>query len=218
MSRSTQRLHHYRIGLALHELRSATGDGRPLLLLHGLGEASPAQSPAVFADWRGAVFALDFTGHGASDLPVGGGYSAEILMGDVDTALKELGEATVVGRGLGGYIALLIAGARPRLVRGAAICDGPGIFGGGVGPNSTAVITAPLARPTAPDPWALFELSRDVRPPDYATMFVRMAAERSGLREPIAVCARVRPPWLAAVADEMGVRECTLADALDAFA
>jgi pimeloyl-ACP methyl ester carboxylesterase len=40
-------------------------------------------------------------------------------MADVDIALRHLGEATVLGRGLGGYVAFLIAGARPTLVRGA---------------------------------------------------------------------------------------------------
>ena len=44
--------------------------------------------------WPGAVWGLDFTGHGASTVPVGGGYSAELLMGDADAALAELGPAT----------------------------------------------------------------------------------------------------------------------------
>ena len=52
------------------------------------------------------------------------------------------------------------------------------------------------------------------RPPDYASLFVRLALEHSGLAEPIAVCAVVRPPWLAAVAGEVGVATCTVAEAL----
>ena len=63
---------------------------------------------------------------------------------------------------------------------------------------------------TRPIPYALFELSRDLRPPDYATLFVRMAVESSGLDEPIAVAAVVRPPWLAAVVDELGVMTCSV--------
>jgi pimeloyl-ACP methyl ester carboxylesterase len=110
-------LRHSKIDLALHELRA--GEGRALLLLHGLGERSPSQVPAFVESWLGPVYALDFAGHGDSTVPVGGGYTAEILMADTDHALAHLGKATVVGRGLGAYVALMIAGARPLLVRGA---------------------------------------------------------------------------------------------------
>ena len=46
-----------------------------------------------------------------STVPVGGGYTAEVLMADADTAVAHLGPSTIVGRGLGGYIAVLLAGA-----------------------------------------------------------------------------------------------------------
>ncbi len=42
-----------------------------------------------------------------------------------------------------------------------------------------------------PDPYALVELGRDLRPPDYAALFVRLALAGSDLEEPIAVAARV---------------------------
>ena len=90
---------HNKIQLALHELRSGTG--RPLLLLHGLGERTPTELPSRFEPWPGPVLGLDFTGHGESDIPAGGGYYCEILMGDVDAAIAELGPITVHGRGLG---------------------------------------------------------------------------------------------------------------------
>jgi hypothetical protein len=45
-----------------------------------------------------------------------------------------------------------------------------------------------------------------------------MAVEHSGLDEPITVSAVVRPPWLAAVADEVGVGQAPLRDALAAYA
>ncbi len=112
----TVTLRHNRVELALHEVRAA--DGPRLLLLHGLGEQSPASVPAWAEAWPGAVWALDFTGHGASTIPNGGGYTAVVLMGDVDAALEHLGPCTVLGRGLGGYVALLIAGARADAVRG----------------------------------------------------------------------------------------------------
>jgi pimeloyl-ACP methyl ester carboxylesterase len=204
-------LRHNKIDLALHALRP--GVGTPLLLLHGLGEASPTAAPHWAEHWQGPIFALDFTGHGRSTVPPGGGYTAEIVLADADVALAELGTATLVGRGLGAYVALMLAGARPQQVRGAVLCDGPGLAGGPIGPTSQSFVTL-AASPHPPDPYALFELSRDLRPPDYATLFVRMAVESSGIDEPIAVAAVVRPPWLAAVVDEIGVTTCSVGAAL----
>ena len=211
-------LRHNKVDLALHRLRDGAGegDGAALLLLHGLGEASPAVAPPWARNWRGPVAALDFTGHGHSTVPAGGGYTAEIVLADADVALAELGSATLVGRGLGAYVALMLAGARPQEVRGAVLCDGPGLAGGAIGPTSQSFVTL-AASSHPPDPYALFELSRDLRPPDYATLFVRMAVESSGLDEPIAVAAVVRPPWLVAVVDEIGVTTCSVVDALAMF-
>ena len=207
-------LQHGKVSLALHRLRH--GDGRALLLLHGLGDRSPDAIPAWSLNWPGPIAALDFTGHGLSTIPRGGGYSAEMLLADGDTALAELGTVTVVGRGLGAYVALLLAGTRAQSVRGAVLTDGPGLVGGGTQPTSSSfVVLEPREAP--PDPYALFEMSRDLRPPDYATVFARMAVEHSGLDEPITVSAVVRPPWLAAVADEMGVGEASIRDALAAY-
>lgn len=207
----TIRLLHNKVELALHELR--TGSGRPLLLLHGLGEATPAALPDRFEPWPGPVFGLDFTGHGDSDLPVGGGYYCEVLMADVDAVIAHLGPLTVHGSGLGAYIALLIAGARPDDVRGAILDDGPGLAGGGPEPASPSVLMVEPATRT-PDPLALIELTRDVRPPDYAQSFVRQASHLSGLDQPLTVCARTRPAWLAAVAAEPGVATAELSTAL----
>jgi pimeloyl-ACP methyl ester carboxylesterase len=208
-------LTHNKVQLALHELTG--GSGRSLLLLHGLGDASPASVPSWAAAWPGPVHALDFTGHGASTMPAGGGYSAELLLGDADAALAELGSATVVGRGLGAYVALQLAGARASQVRGAVLADGPGLAGGAVGPTSQSFVVLPR-RSQPPDPYALLELSRDLRPPDYATLFVRLAVEGSGLEEPITVSAMVKPPWLAAVSEEVGVAAAPVADALATYA
>ncbi len=209
-------LRHSKVDLALHLLRSE-GEGRPLLHLHGLGERSPAAVPPHLAPWPGPVWALDFTGHGASTAPAGAGYHCELLMGDVDAALDHLGSATIYGRGLGAYIALLIAGARPELVRGAILDDGPGLVGGGAEPTGGYVLGTRLSLVT-PDPYALLELSRDVRPPDYAVAFAHQAMNLSDLDGPLAVAALVRPPWLAAVAAEPGVQQVASATCTDAFA
>jgi pimeloyl-ACP methyl ester carboxylesterase len=208
-------LTHNRVSLALHHLRD--GDGRPLLVLHGLGERSPATVPAWAAAWEGPVAALDFTGHGASTTPRGGGYTSEILLADADIALAELGTATVVGRGLGAYIALLLAGARSHEVVGAVLCDGPGLAGGPTEPTSQSYVSLE-GHAQIPDPYALVELGRDLRPPDYATWFVRLALEGSALDEPITVAAIYHPAWLEAVAAEHGVASTPLPAALGAYA
>lgn len=213
----TVRLRHNRVELALHEVREGTG--RPLLLLHGLGECARDMAALPVA-WKGPVWALDFTGHGESGVPAGGGYSAEILMADVDVALRHLGECTILGRGLGAYIGFLAAGARPTLVRGVVLIDGPGLAGGAVHVTSTPEIVAAGPRSgTTPDPWALIELSRDARPPTYAATFVRLATNGSGIDDPVASACRVTPPWVEAVNAEPGVMtDIDMQEALDIYA
>ena len=212
---SVRRLRHSRVELALHELRP--GAGRPLLLLHGLGERTPALAPPELAPWPGPIFGLDFTGHGRSAVPRGGGYTAEALMGDADTSVRHLGPTTLVGRGLGAWVALLLAGARPADVRGAILRDGLGLAGGGPSPG-TPQIAFPGPGRGAPDSFALAELSRDLRPPDYATAFLRQANELSGLERPVSVCCAERPEWLAAVVAEPGALETRLGEALRHYA
>ena len=219
MRLETVKLRHSKVDLALHRLKDG-GDERahPLLLLHGLGEQSPEKLPGEFSRWSGAVWALDFTGHGESTVPKGGGYTAELMLADTNSALEFLGEATVVGRGLGGYIALLAAGARPDVVTGAAILDGPGLIGGAPQPGSYYITMPDTAAIAPPDPFALVELARDIRPPDYAAAFVWLATNASLLEYPISVCGMLRPPWLEAVVGEPGVLETDLASALDMYA
>jgi len=215
-------LRHSKIDLALHTLREA--ESPALLLLHGLGEASPSALPPEFGSWPGAVYALDFTGHGASSCSQGGGYTAELLMADTDAALGEIGPCTLCGRGLGAYVALLTAGGRPALVRGAILCDGPGIAGGGSVPSGPVILQPDASAVAPPDPFALVELARDLRPPDYATAFVRQAVHGAdavdgrgsacALDTPITVVARQRPEWLEHVLNEPGVRRASLERAL----
>lgn len=214
----TEFLPHGRIRLALHRLQAARTPGaQPLLLLHGLGESHRAHALALYHDWPGAVHALDFTGHGGSTVPAGGGYSCEVLMGDVDIALAHLGPSTVCGRGLGAYVALLIAGGRPELVRGAVMLDGPGLAGSCA--SATPFIpVVDLQQPAPPDPYALAELATDARPAEYARHFARLACERSPLPQPVTVCTREQPPWLRAALEVPGVRTASPREAWRAYA
>lgn len=213
--RRVTRLEHNRISLALHHVRE--GDGRPLLYLHGLGESAPATIPLWLDAWTGPIAALDFTGHGDSTIPIGGGYTSEILLADADIALAALGQATVFGRGLGAFVALMLAGSRPADVVGAVLADGPGLAGGPTFPTSQSFFALPKSD-GPPDPYALVELTRDLRPPDYAAAFVRLALTGSPLDEPITVSAVFRPPWLEAVAAEPGVAHTTISEALATYA
>lgn len=212
-------LSHGRIGLALHALKG--GEGPQLLVLHGLAESTASIDAAVIDGWAGPVFGLDFTGHGQSEIPVGGGYTCEVIMGDADAALAEIGAATIYGQGLGAYIGLLIAGARPQLVRGLIMADGPGLAGGGIRPGSTHIDTPVLdstASQATPDPFALLDLSTDIRPPDYGRTFAQVFVQQSGLDPAVVVTNRVRPPWLRTVLEEFGVEEGTLGQAIAKFA
>lgn len=213
-----RRLRHGRIELSLRRLTPASRrqDG-PLLLLHELGGSAAGAPPVEVAGWGGEIWGLDFTGHGLSTVPHGGGYTAELLMADADVALAALGGATVIGWGLGAYVALLVAGARPELVRGAVLCDGQGLDGGG--PEGGSFHLEPrFTSAGPPDPFALAELSHDARPPGYANLFARQAFHLSSRTDPIAVAAGGRPPWLAAILEHPGVVESTVEIALDRFA
>ena len=211
------KLTHGRITLALHELR-ANGTGPTLLMLHALGLRSPDDVPLDVESWPGAIYALDFTGHGDSDAPKGGGYTPELLMGDVDAAIQHLGPVVLLGSGLGAYVALMAAAARHDSVRGAILCDGPGLSGGGPAPGTPILSRIDANAPVPPDPFALAELSKDIRPPDYAIDFVNMILAHTTSPTPVAVCAKARPEWLTAVLDELGTTPMSLTEALRLFA
>jgi pimeloyl-ACP methyl ester carboxylesterase len=216
---------HGRLTLALHPLRE--GPGRPLLHLHGLGLRSPDDVPFDLEPWPGPIYALDFSGHGDSSVPKGGGYTPELLIGDVDAAIEHLGQdapdgapsdgVTLVGYGLGAYVGFMATAARHDRVRGTILCDGPGLSGGGPAPGTPTVARIDANAPAPPDPFAMAELSKDIRPPDYAVDFARIILAHSPLSQPVSVVARARPEWLAAVIEELGIVPVGLADALKTY-
>lgn len=203
-------LRNGRVSIALHALRP--GPGVPLLLLHGLG-GSAADFHGGPPDWPGPSYALDFSGHGRSGRVHGGGYYPELWAADADAALALLGEAVVLGEGLGAYVALLLAGGRPAQVRGAVLCAGAGLDGGGPVPRFPPDVAPPDVAACAPsrelqsasstDRAALEGQDPYVRPPDYAVRF-GAAARRVVLVEDFAG----RPPWWRALLEVAGVERC----------
>ena len=229
---NTVRLRHGRLELCLHQLATGADEQAPVLLcLHELGGNSKQFETGPITDWPGDVWALDLSGHGASDWAPGGGYAPEWSLGDVDAALTHLnatkGPVSLLGRGFGAYIALLTMGARPRLVHSATLCSGAGLVGGGSAPGPPSSISAATpytgrntrAPSSAADPLAIAEFSIDIRPPEYTKTFARQiahlhpgsdkskngaagASQSTPLPIWISTPPSEQPPWLKAIAPQ----------------
>lgn len=96
-----------------------TGEGTPLLLIHGLGSCSEdwqLQVPLFSHYYR--TITPDLRGHGKSDKPQQR-YNVDTTTSDVVELLKSLGyfPAHVVGLSLGGIIAFQLAINEPHLVK-----------------------------------------------------------------------------------------------------
>ncbi len=169
-----------RIDVACHRL--ADGAGRPLLLLHALhGSARDwLDAPA----WPGPVHAIDFSGHGDSAAVRGGGYTPELFVADADAALGAIvgegddGDGIVLaGAGMGAYIALLLAGARPDLVHAALLGPGEGLGETDGEPDFERTperMRHPGDLPAGCDP-ALWRYIGEIKPRDYVESFARRA-------------------------------------------
>ena len=114
-------------------------------------------------------------------------------------------------------MALLLAGARPEAMRGGLILDGPGLTGGGTTSNPSIPVPD-LQQCAPPDPYAIADLSNDVRPPGYAASFAMLAAQQSPLDVPVTVCARERPAWLVAVTEMLSLETVPLEVGLRRYA
>jgi pimeloyl-ACP methyl ester carboxylesterase len=111
-----------------------TGDGPPLVLLHTLRtQLDMFQRVIPSLAQRFRVYALDYPGHGWSDIPEAD-YSAEFFVRTVGRALEQLDirDAVLVGESIGGSIALLLAARHDARVR-AVVAVNPYDYGRGRG-------------------------------------------------------------------------------------
>lgn len=97
-----------------------TGEGRPIVLLHGYLEAGEVWQPLtnrLSGDFR--IITVDLPGHGDSGVK-GETHTMEFLARAVRAVLSDAGEDRVlmIGHSLGGYVALAFAELFPELLAG----------------------------------------------------------------------------------------------------
>jgi pimeloyl-ACP methyl ester carboxylesterase len=108
------------------------GEGPPLVLLHTLRtqlDMFQKVLPALATRFR--VYALDYPGHGYSDIPVAD-YTAEFFVRTVARALERLDvrDAVLVGESIGASIALLLAARHDPRVRAVVAMNAYDYAGG----------------------------------------------------------------------------------------
>ena len=108
-------------GITLHYTDEGTGE--PVVLLHGFPLSTELWKPqraALTATYR--VIALDLRGHGRSD-PPHGASSIGMYADDVVAILDELGigQATVAGLSMGGYVVMALLRRHPERVQGVML-------------------------------------------------------------------------------------------------
>ena len=148
-------------GLRFH-YRDWGGDGRPVLLLHGLASTChiwDLAAPLLARDFR--VVALDQRGHGQS-AQVDDGYDFATVRGDAAAFIEHLGwqRPIIVGHSWGADVALELAAARPELASGLIFVDG-----------GTIDISS---RPG----WTLEQAREEMAPPIFTGFTPRMMRER----------------------------------------
>ena len=102
-----------------------TGDGPPLLLVHGLGSSSRDWEKQVGSFTQTyQVITLDLRGHGCSDKPPGP-YSIGMFADDTAMLVRELGVAPlhVVGISMGGMVAFELVVRFSELVRSLTVVN-----------------------------------------------------------------------------------------------
>jgi 3-oxoadipate enol-lactonase len=102
-----------------------TGEGQPLLFIHGLGSSGRDwELQVAFFSPHYRVVTFDLRGHGQSDHPPGP-YSIRLFAADTAGLIERLGiaPAHVVGLSLGGMVAFQLAVDRPDLLRSLVIVN-----------------------------------------------------------------------------------------------
>jgi 3-oxoadipate enol-lactonase len=102
-----------------------TGEGTPLLFIHGLGSSSlDWQKQVAFFSGKCKVLTIDVRGHGRSDKPKGP-YSIPLFARDTAGLMKSLEfyPAYVVGHSMGGMIAFQMAVSFPELIKAMVIVN-----------------------------------------------------------------------------------------------
>ncbi|MBZ4332511.1 alpha/beta fold hydrolase [Corallococcus sp. AS-1-12] len=110
-------------GVTLHFQES--GEGAPILLLHGLGSSGSdwdAVVPRLSAHHR--VLVPDARGHGRSDKPAGA-YGVALFARDIAALCDGLGltQVHVIGLSMGGMMGFQLAVDRPDLVRSLTVVN-----------------------------------------------------------------------------------------------
>ena len=111
-------------GVALHYEQS--GQGRPIVFLHGLLSSSylwREVTPAL--TYRNTIYSLDLMGFGLSEKPPSVEYSLDTYVGQLSVFLEslEIADPILVGHGIGGRIALAYALRRGGGVRKLILMD-----------------------------------------------------------------------------------------------
>jgi pimeloyl-ACP methyl ester carboxylesterase len=118
-----------------------TGEGPALVLLHTLRtQLDMFQKIVPLLSQQFRVYALDYPGHGYSDIPPAD-YTADFFVNAVARFLDRLGikDAVLVGESIGGTIALLLAARRnPRVRRVIAV--NPYDYAGGQGLKRSSLV------------------------------------------------------------------------------
>src|SRR5689334_13010905 len=126
----------------IHLYYESTGDGPPLLFIHGLGSSTRDWEPQV-ADFSKSyrVITVDLRGHGQSEKPAGP-YTIPEFAADVAGLLESLhaSPAHIVGLSLGGAVAFQLAVDYPALLKSLTI-DNSGPSMGGTPEQAQAEIT-----------------------------------------------------------------------------
>ncbi|MFD9333743.1 alpha/beta fold hydrolase [Streptomyces sp. NPDC060028] len=115
-----------RAGLNLYY--EVTGEGDPLVLVHGSWNDHTSWQPAIEADFRASfrVVSYDRRGHGQSEAGAGRGTRRQDE-DDLAALIEQLGPAPahVAGNSFGGIIALGLAARRPELLRSIMVHEPP---------------------------------------------------------------------------------------------